>query len=513
MKIIKKVIILIMLGTIIFTYESRILTVTTTILKETTEKTIETNQTIENEEQENKNPDFETTFEQTVGINGFIDDPMEVLNVAGTVREYHNFSWTMDKIKENKFNPSYVSVWNFDEYYKNLYNAGITIMPCIQGTSKAIVPNMTSRNQKPIVEGADSLKPESYAEHASTMFQYAARYGSKKVDNNKLLLASDQEKISGLGYIKYYENWNEPDKTWEGEKSYFSPNELAAMCSADYDGHEKTLGDTYGIKNADPNAKLVMGGVCNSKNLTNYLDQMKLWAEENRTDKQLPIDVINFHMYTGKNSPENSEFAERCKEIVNWRNENAIDKEVWLTEFGWDTNTNSQLAAPSKEAQRDWLIRSYLIANACGIERSTMYMSRDTGSESLTGKYATSGLTTQKGQWNKKPSWYGVYTLKNTLTGYKFKEIVKEDSNLYIYRFVKEGTDEEYYVLWSPTQNGSKIDNYVLDIKNREKAQLTVLKNDSEVGEQTDLIVNNQKVTVNVTESPIFVKLSGTKKD
>ena len=400
-------------------------------------------------------------------------------------------------------------MWNFDDYYRKLKEAGVDVMPCIQGTSKCVVPNLTSRNQKPITENEDSTNPQSYSEHASTMFQYAARYGTKQVGNSKLLLASNQEKVSGLGYIKYFENWNEPDKTWEGEKSHFTPEELAAMCSADYDGHEKTLGDTYGIKNADPDTKLVMGGVANSANLVNYLNGMKEWAENNRTDKQLPFDVINFHMYVGKNSPENSEFENRCKEIVSWRNENAIDKEVWLTEFGWDSNSNSQLGAPSKQAQRDWLVRTYLIANASGIERSTMYMSRDTGGENQTGKYATSGLTTQKGEWNKKPAWYGVYTLKNTLKGFKFKEIVQQNENIYIYKFYNEETDEDCYVLWSPTEDGSKIDNYSLNIEKRAKAQLTVLKDDSETGEQTNLDIQNQSVSVNVTESPIFVKVGG----
>lgn len=513
MKILKKIFVIIVLLIVISNYQSysllSIAIAGTNYIVSDNSKLIES----EAEKIQNENPDFGTTFEKTVGINGFIDDPIDILSVAGTIREYHNFSWTLDKINENKFNPSYVSVWNFDDYYKKLHDAGVEVMPCIQGTSKCIVDNMTSRNQKPINSNEDSTDPNSYLYHASTMFQYAARYGSNQVESSKLLLADNQEKVSGLGYIKYYENWNEPDKTWEGDKSYFSPDELAAMCSADYDGHEKTLGDTYGIKNADPNAKLVMGGVCNSKNYTQYLNSMKVWAENNRSDKKLPFDVINFHMYTGKNCPENSELEDRCKEIVQWRNKNAIDKEVWLTEFGWDTNPNSQLGVESKDIQRDWIVRTYLIANGAGIERSTMYMIRDTGSESEKGKYATCGLTTQKGEWNKKSSWYGVYTLKNTLEGFKFKEIIRKDENIYIYKFSNQTTNEDCYVLWSPTQDGSKIDNYTLNIENRTKAELTTLKDGSENGEKSNLDIIDNTVNVNVTESPIFVKVSGNKEN
>jgi hypothetical protein len=151
-----------------------------------------------------------------------------------------------------------------------------------------------------------------------------------------------------------------------------------------------------------------------------------------------------------------------------------------------------------------------LIANAIGIDRSTMYMIRDTGNESETGKYATCGLTTKKGEWTKKPSWYGVYTLKNTLKGFEFKEAIKQNETMYIYKFSNTETNEDCYVLWSPTEDGSKIDNYSLNIGNRTQAQLTVLTDNSETGEQSTLDIQDQKVIVNVTESPIFVKVSGS---
>lgn len=37
-----------------------------------------------------------------------------------------------------------------------------------------------------------------------------------------------------------------------------SPYEMAAMLSAAYDGHENTLGDGVGVKNADPHMQVTM---------------------------------------------------------------------------------------------------------------------------------------------------------------------------------------------------------------------------------------------------------------
>ena len=75
--------------------------------------------------------------------------------------------------------------------------------------------------------------------------------------------------------LRYLENWNEPDKTWRERTGRFHPYELAAMCSADYDGHRGKLGKTYGVRNADPQMRLSIGGLA-GLNL-DYLRAMKFW--------------------------------------------------------------------------------------------------------------------------------------------------------------------------------------------------------------------------------------------
>src|SRR5690606_39965921 len=46
--------------------------------------------------------------------------------------------------------------------------------------------------------GLSPTDPNSYQAKAHYMYQFAARYGSTKVDEGKLTLAPDQEKKSGL---------------------------------------------------------------------------------------------------------------------------------------------------------------------------------------------------------------------------------------------------------------------------------------------------------------------------
>ena len=65
--------------------------------------------------------------------------------------------------------------------------------------------------------------------------------------------------------------------------------------------------------------------------------------------------------------------------------------------------------------------------------------------------------------------------------------------------------------MWSPTEDGSKIDNYSLDIGEYTKASVTEMKNKENLGVTSSLNVESNSVKVNVTESPIFVKVSEKK--
>ena len=243
-------------------------------------------------------PRIPPTMEQFIGMNGFIDDPAEQMaGAGGFVREYHNWSWDTEGADgQARFQPSGAAggkAWFFDDYYARLKALGMTVCPAIQQNSPAAFPGADS-DAKPLAANADTEAPASYAVHAAHLFQYAARYGSRKVPDNELKLASDQPRLSGLNTLRYIENWNEPDKTWRGRAGRFTPYELAAMRSADYDGDQGRMGKMFGVYNADPKMRLVMGGLAGLS--LEYLRGMKFWADWHRNG-DFPADVINLHHY------------------------------------------------------------------------------------------------------------------------------------------------------------------------------------------------------------------------
>jgi len=466
-------------------------------------------------------------IDQFMGVNGFIDDPIDKLNCVGSVREYHNWGWdegnldtTYQGYPNNQYawNPSWVSgpgwAFNFDQFYQQLKITSLIVSPDLQGCAPYITGFHDSLTQfKPITNNKDPLDPDSYIEHSDYMFQFAARYGQTAVTPSMLKLRPDQAFISGAGLTGYLENWNEPDKWWTTRKGYFTPDELSTMCSADFDGHENSMGTGKGMKAADPAIKMVMGGLA-SLNLE-YVRCMKLWCDFNRRNG-FPADVLNFHHYSENGthgiSPEEDSLKHKLKKIVDFRDTSLPGKEIWLSEFGYDTNPDSEQAAVAidtndiYEVQGQWILRSYLEAVAAGVDKAFVFMLRDANAANP-NKYNSSGLTTEiwYGQEPKK-SWYYVSTMKNQLKGLRFdSEIASGLDSVNVYKFISTSCFTTVYAVWCTSSSNKIIENFTLDIGSSDAARMSAPQYGMPDGYQSVLEIQNNTVNFRVTERPVFI--------
>ncbi len=468
-----------------------------------------------------------------IGVNSFNNEPIGKLNCAGFVREYHNWVWnegmgsnySQPYIKGNiKWDLNY---WNFDIFYENIAKQGLSICPVIQNNVSWLTNyNSSLYLTKPLdAPKLNPTSPTSYKNHANFMFQMAARYGNKTIDNNKIRVNSDQIKKSGLNLLKYYENWNEQNKWWEGRPEFFSPYEYCAMTSADYDGHENTVflddHNNLGIKTADPNAKLVMGGLAGGT--LDYIKAMNFWSKHFRNDKKTPIDVINTHEYSNSLinnnmqgiSPEDFKIREKMEKFVKFRNKYMPDKEIWLSEFGYNTSANTIYSAPQignfsrEEIQGIWLIRSFLELAASGIDKAIMYRLSDEEEDYVTGNtFCTTGLTSKKSLgFLPKPSWFFVYTLKNNLFNFRFsKDITSTNNNVRIYEFIHDSLNQKAYAIWCPSSVNQIINNYTFTIPASCKSmRLVEFQNNSIIGLQKDTLISSNQISLNVSEKPILL--------
>ncbi len=416
--------------------------------------------------------------------------------------------------------------------------------------------------------------PTMYLESSDIIYQFGARYGAPGSNTENLKVASDNQVLSGLDYVQYIENWNEQDKWWtfyqlnsypfldayvEQQMAYFSPYEFAAMSSAQYDGNgttngiENTVLDRYpngipsgahpvGLQASNSQMKFVMGGL--SEINLDYVRAMKFWFEKHRPDIGFPFDVINFHEYSndggqgaplGNNavSPEDDDLKGQIKEAVEFRDRYLPGVEVWLSEFGYDSNPNSPQSANCAqlcnndcnspacyekflEIQGQWNVRSFLEIAAGGADRAMMFNMRDEAPAGTWDLYATSGMTEWTGEdfanYENKLQWYYISTMTRMLRGTKFDgSFVHNDNNVRLYKFTEDcgGGGKTVYVIWSPTSNNGNdntiYSNYALPFLNGTNPQLVSMQDGDLDGVRSNLTFSGGSYRVNVSERPKFI--------
>lgn len=472
---------------------------------------------------------------QFFGTNSFIDVPMDKIAPLTFIREYHSWNWMEGDGKayvgfpnnQNQFNPTIAGGgWNFDAFYKQLHEKGYTVCPVLEGSATWLFKKEKVNFQyKPILSDTMStFAPASYIAHADHLYQFAARYGHQKISAKKLKLASNQLPLSGLGWVSYYENWNEPDKWWEGRRGYFSPYEYAAMSSADYDGHEQSMGNVIGLKNADSSAHLVMSGLA-TLNLE-YLKAMLFWFQHNRKDKRFPFDVINFHHYSNNAqveggmsdtgiSPEQDSLYEKISRIHRFRAAQLPSKELWITEFGYDDMPKGRQIAPKigntsgEEIQARWLIRTYFILLSAGADRAAQFMIRN-AEESSQETYSHCGLTKSKeNAYYPKLVWHYLYTIKELLQNTYFDGFVRE-GNVWICKFKPyKSRSRSVYAIWLGTTQNSVVSNFSLTIPKQYKyAKQIELQPNQIKGKVKELTINQNKLRCTISELPLFIEVA-----
>ncbi len=156
------------------------------------------------------------------------------------------------------------------------------------------------------------------------------------------------------------------------------------------------------------------------------------------------IDVINFHHYCGVDAPEINVrnyntgsggrkagmFRDKVSDVVKIANKDGKEREVFITEFGWDTLAGFIV---SEEQQAAYLPRAYMMLTASGVDRAFWYWHFDspTPSQFFDGcglmtdrKEPKPSLCTMAGITHLLPSLncVGEFNVGPDTQGYIFKE-------------------------------------------------------------------------------------------
>ena len=429
------------------------------------------------------------------------------------------------------YSPCYSGSWDLDTLYKTLKKSNIEVLACIKtipSWMQATYP-VNSRNNEnvPLKYGKDLTLPISYIEQAKLGFQYAARYGSNTSVSGSLLSVDktpaypnapiNTVKI-GLNLVKYIECENERDKWWKGRSAYQTGREYAANLSAFYDGHLNTMGAGVGVKNADPNMKVVMAGTALAT--TDYVRGMVDWCAEKRG--YLPNgtinycwDIINYHSYcdnanstqyagtaTAGAAPESTDFESMIGDFIKTSSIYVNNMPLWLTETGYDINSNlsTQFAPPvgSKTAlqtQADWILRTALISARSGISRLFFYEMVD--DNTVGGQFGSSGLVTTSA---RRPSAQFLFQLNQNFGNFIYKETINHRPEVDRYEY----NNQSVFVVWNPTQTGAST-TYTLQTGAIDSAKIFTPNDVAETMKVSLLQNSATSLSLTATETPIFV--------
>lgn len=435
------------------------------------------------------------------------------------------------------FQYTYSGGWNYDAFYIGLKENNIDVLPCLKNVPAYLLASypydLRDAEDVPAPYGSNLLDPNSYIDQAKAGFQFVARYGSTKVNTSLLsgvvtgiLYPGDPHSVqrtveTGMNLIKYIECENERDKWWKGRKAYQTGFEYAANLSAFYDGNKNTMGIGVGVKNADPNIKVVIGGIASTS--PDYVRAIIDWCKQYRGynsdgSVNLCFDVMNYHCYADQSltSPDGGTSRGASPEVsgVGYHADNFVllarefNVETWITETGYDLNQGSPLHVPPianktpEQVEGDWILRTSLLNARHGINRTFFYQMYDL-LPSSGGLYASSGLLND-GQFNN-----GVFSRKvaadylmqaqKLLGEYVYKETINSDPIVDRY----ELNGNSVYALVVPDEKNRTAD-YTLNLGS-DSAKIYKLVPGSDTMAVQKVKLLNGKLQITVTETPVFV--------
>lgn len=466
------------------------------------------------------------------GVNVFHcqESPNDVDDVADWIRDYTRWEYFEPFNNEYRFTNTSSrkekDIVNYDEYYLKLKELGIQSLFVVMRSPKwaSSHPEDALFDQFAPSMDKDGLQPKHYREAAEFYYQLTSRYGSKKHPKKELLTT---DKISGMDVVSVIEVENEPDgpPDWGDQVTL---EQYAALLNAVYDGDQGKLGKNFGIKAADPDMPVSIGG------LGFNLEAMK---EIIGYAGRQPFDIINVHFYTFKHIRENyrvsippewSSLEYDMREIVEWRNKNAPGKPVWLTEIGWDTKNHNTESVTEQEAA-NYLIRSYLLSLGSGVEKCFWFIFRDLDASKNPGVFSSSGLFENndkewEGTTRLKPKltyWYNA-TFKKLTEDYVFKGSfsIKQDSTVRQYDFTGNDESDKLAILWycpqerrrwQPIPAPIEID-YAFEVPDGWKV-MKVIKPADGTMEGIEVATNDtlKGVEFQLTGTPVFVQMKKTK--
>ncbi len=180
-------------------------------------------------------------------------------------------------------------------------------------------------------------------------------------------------------------------------------------------------------------------------------------------------DVLTLHTYAEidgwpvweRSHPEDARLQSYLMDVhrlCRWRDEHVPDKEIWITEFGYDAiDLPSDKTGPWRHwrgltdlQQAQWTLRSWLVFATLPVTRAYYFFFNDQGEPKM---HHASGMT-RHGE--RRPVFFASAHLQAVLGDYRLARVVLEQPGEAIVLEFTHETDvaRRVWVAWSPTNSG-----------------------------------------------------------
>lgn len=206
------------------------------------------------------------------------------------------------------------------------------------------------------------------------------------------------------------------------------------------------------------------------------------------------MDTLSVHPYRYPDTPEGllSE-VDSLNQLVRTYN-NGLTKPLWFTEIGWPTQLDPR--GVDEKTQAAYLIRTYVLGMAAGVEKIFWYDLMDDGTDKKYNEH-NFGIIHNSGDplgaYTPKPGYVAFATVARQLTGASLagKETVND-----IYRYTFKKDLQSIHVLWSGTDTETN-----LTLKTKEPLTVTDM-----MGRSATYYPKDGEVYVTASGEPLFIK-------
>lgn len=316
--------------------------------------------------------------------------------------------------------------------------------------------------------------------------------------------------------VNYWEFYNEPDmgNKVPGEEGWgFHGARYAAMLAAIYDP----------IHDANPNAKVVMGGIAYDLLLENNgLFVRDFFQNVLDAGGGEHFDIMNFHYYPFQHNRANWTQSNTSGLMEKWADIKArleakglANKPVMVTEIGWHSNHDEDFPS-TPDFQGRQLVQLSTQSMAIGSMTTIWWRLVDDDREETNFPYAT-GLVTINVPHVAKPS-YTVYVEASQRLGSSDYvgayvdevSVPPMDPDLEVYKF-KDSSDKFFYVAWlNPVSPYSMAASLTFDDTKTQDLQVpgsiaNIFSKEGSLKQTVHDEDGNGMVTVTVGRNPIYI--------